>query len=267
MRYVLKFRTTTNPDETLAHHGIKGQKWGVRRFQDEDGHLTPAGKKRYSDDDGDESNTGLVPYKSKTDTDDSSKTTEKAYDPDEIFDAPKKDSESETGNKKKSTVYLDDDDFNIYDDTTKSSKSKTKDTKNGDSASKAPKIDEAVLREAIDEGREKRNKRINENLKNASDISKTAGKLSTDLGNAYDSIVKVNVPRMDLNHMSNKEMQDRIQREALERQYDQMFNVDRQRVQAGKDRVVNTLKTVGTIVTVGSVALDLALKIRKARGG
>lgn len=31
----------------LAHHGILGQKWGVRRFQNEDGSLTPAGKKRY----------------------------------------------------------------------------------------------------------------------------------------------------------------------------------------------------------------------------
>ncbi len=30
----------------LKHHGIKGQKWGVRRYQDEDGSLTPAGKRR-----------------------------------------------------------------------------------------------------------------------------------------------------------------------------------------------------------------------------
>ena len=33
----------------LYHWGIKGQKWGVRRFQNKDGTLTPAGKKRYDD--------------------------------------------------------------------------------------------------------------------------------------------------------------------------------------------------------------------------
>lgn len=31
----------------LVHHGIKGQKWGVRRYQNEDGSLTEEGKKRY----------------------------------------------------------------------------------------------------------------------------------------------------------------------------------------------------------------------------
>lgn len=31
----------------LSHHGILGQKWGIRRFQNPDGSLTAAGKKRY----------------------------------------------------------------------------------------------------------------------------------------------------------------------------------------------------------------------------
>lgn len=34
----------------IQHHGIKGQKWGVRRFQNKDGSLTVAGRKRYDDD-------------------------------------------------------------------------------------------------------------------------------------------------------------------------------------------------------------------------
>ena len=31
----------------IKHHGVKGQKWGVRRFQNKDGTLTPAGKQKY----------------------------------------------------------------------------------------------------------------------------------------------------------------------------------------------------------------------------
>lgn len=35
-------------DDYLEHHGILGQKWGVRRYQNEDGSLTEAGKARYA---------------------------------------------------------------------------------------------------------------------------------------------------------------------------------------------------------------------------
>lgn len=35
------------PEDYLMHHGIEGQKWGIRRFQNEDGSLTPAGRSRY----------------------------------------------------------------------------------------------------------------------------------------------------------------------------------------------------------------------------
>lgn len=33
--------------DTLYHHGIKGQKWGLRKYQNEDGSLTPAGREHY----------------------------------------------------------------------------------------------------------------------------------------------------------------------------------------------------------------------------
>lgn len=39
--YVLKKKNE------ISHHGVKGQKWGVRRYQNKDGSLTSAGKARY----------------------------------------------------------------------------------------------------------------------------------------------------------------------------------------------------------------------------
>ena len=38
-------------ENSLQHHGVKGQKWGVRRYQNKDGSLTAAGKKRQEADD------------------------------------------------------------------------------------------------------------------------------------------------------------------------------------------------------------------------
>lgn len=37
----------TNWNSALCHHGIRGQKWGKRRWQNEDGSLTEAGRRRY----------------------------------------------------------------------------------------------------------------------------------------------------------------------------------------------------------------------------
>ena len=36
----------------LRHYGIKGMRWGVRRYQNKDGTLTPAGKKKYQNKNG-----------------------------------------------------------------------------------------------------------------------------------------------------------------------------------------------------------------------
>lgn len=48
-----------NNKETLTHAGVKGMKWGLRRYQNQDGTLTPEGRARY----GATSYHKLSPYK------------------------------------------------------------------------------------------------------------------------------------------------------------------------------------------------------------
>lgn len=69
-------------ESDLTHHGILGQKWGVRRFQNKDGTLTVAGKKRrailqqagkYAKD------TSDIAYKSASSVKESHDRTEKRY--------------------------------------------------------------------------------------------------------------------------------------------------------------------------------------------
>lgn len=42
----MEYYVCRDPETELVHWGIKGMKWGVRRYQNKDGSLTPAGKKR-----------------------------------------------------------------------------------------------------------------------------------------------------------------------------------------------------------------------------
>lgn len=46
--YILTSEGNFISEDELYHYGVKGQKWGVRRYQNKDGSLTNSGKSKYS---------------------------------------------------------------------------------------------------------------------------------------------------------------------------------------------------------------------------
>lgn len=65
---------------SLSHFGIKGMHWGVRRFENKNGTLTPAGRKRYNtDEDGDYKKVSKSPAPKSSDSEDESKKKKRAF--------------------------------------------------------------------------------------------------------------------------------------------------------------------------------------------
>lgn len=70
--------------------------------------------------------------------------------------------------------------------------------------------------------------------------------------------------RMNLDSMSDKELRDRINREFLEKQYNDLFAP--QKTTKGREYASEILETTGNTLAVASSALGIALAIKELRG-
>lgn len=175
----------------LVHAGTKGMKWGVRRYQNPDGSLTPAGKKRYARD-----------------------AREREY-----------------NNQDESGTYY-----------------KTKGKKGGKREDLAADA-QRYVREDLE-----RTQRV------LNDSSNLAGRVKGAVSHVPDP----KRPKMDLSKMSDQEMRNQINRALLERQYNDMFNP--QKESRGKEYVMKTLDVAGSVLGVAGGAVALALGIKQLTG-
>lgn len=79
----------------LYHHGILGQRWGVRRFENEDGTLTAAGRKRYEED----SNGNYKPVSNKSNAANNKPVSDKSNTENNKPEKTKNDIDNKTGDK------------------------------------------------------------------------------------------------------------------------------------------------------------------------
>lgn len=173
----------------IYHHGTKGMKWGIRRYQNKDGSLTSAGRKRY--------------------------------------EREAKENNWEIG----------------ADGVARSTSRKSK----GDPHEADP------------------NKWVKEDMERSKRLTDASSTMTRELKNANDRAIK-NKPktRMDLSKMTDKEMRDKINRELLERQYNDVFN--QQNTSRGREYAGKVLDGAGTALAITSSALGIALAIKELRG-
>lgn len=175
MRYI---QTSNN---TLIHWGIKGMRWGVRRYRDENGKLTPEGEARYARE--------------------KLKNSQKPRD---------------------------------------------------------KRVNEQALKDPT--------KWVKDDMQTSKDIIDSSKRI-VDTSQDIERLTRRNKknPRLDLSNKTDKELRDEINRELLERQYNDVFNAPQ--TSRGRRAVETALKGAGAGLGLASAAVSVALGIHTLRYG
>lgn len=179
----------------LYHFGVKGMKWGIRRYRNKDGTLTEAGYKRYARDAREQ---GYGEYDSESRT---------------YYKTSKKNGRSD-----------------LTADPNRYAKEDTERTKKLVDSTK--QLDESIR------------------LANQSSLNR--------------AIRRNEKNRMDLSSITDQELRQQINRELLERQYNNVFNG--LEVSRGREFATDMLEIAGNALAITSSALGVALAIKELRG-
>jgi hypothetical protein len=109
------------------------------------------------------------------------------------------------------------------------------------------------------------NRWVKEDIKRTKGVVDSSKDMVKEMKNINDSVKsRSKIQTMDLSKMSDQEMRSQINRALLEKQYNDMFAP--RKTSRGKEIVTKTLEVAGTVLTVGSTALGIALAIKELRG-
>lgn len=118
------------------------------------------------------------------------------------------------------------------------------------------------------EGVEDAERWVTDDITNQKKAVDTTSKIVSDLQRMErESSPKPTKERMDLSNMTDKELRDRINRELTERQYNDLFGKTKSpTISKGREYMRNSLEVAGSVLTIGSSALGIALAIRELKG-
>ena len=270
----------------LYHHGIKGQKWGVRRYQNADGSLTAAGKKRQAkQNDKDSVARGKELHKQVK------KGTRRV---DELDEAQLKDLKNYTDKAGKNAVAGAlavvggvavtgaaaagiAGAVSVRKEKNKAEPEKKQDDSHEDykrahekvdvknlSTADLMKIKTRLKAESEYEKIAPKDKSKLEKTKDLVDASSKGLETATKEFNRYAPQKREKI-RMNLDNMSDKEMREKINRELLERQYNDLFAPEK--VNRGREFARTALTVGGTALSVAGTALTIAVAIKDLKKG
>ena len=201
-------------DNELQHFGIKGMKWGVRRYQNKDGSLTPAGKKRYDESD-----------EEREKKEKSKKTKAKVATAAVATAAVATTAAMNKDKIKKGMEFI---------NANKPSKGEKKET-------------------TVDD--------YKESLKKTQSADKALQGIK-ELVNKADDVAYAKKVRNDLTQMTDKELQQAVNRLNMEERYSQVMQ-QRHKIDRGESKVNQILDVAGNVLSGAATALTIAVAIKE----
>ena len=201
-------------DNELQHFGIKGMKWGVRRYQNKDGSLTPAGKKRY----------------------------------DESDEEREKKEKSKKTKAKVATAAVATAAIATTAAMNKDKIKKGMDFVNANKPSKGEKKETTV-------------EDYKESLKKTQSADKALQGIK-EIVNKADDVAYAKKVRNDLTQMTDKELQQAVNRLNMEERYSQVMQ-QRHKIDRGESKVNQILDVAGDVVSGAVTALTIAVAIKE----